>query len=145
MLQHHVRLNGSGFPQGLKGDAISMGARIVAVAETYYSLISSRPDHESWSRQDAMEYIMAFGGDLFDSTVVEAFVRAVPAYPTGVLVRLSTGETGYVIDARIGQIGRPTLRLVADENGFKIDDFVEINLTDEDHRHRIVEDAIEYG
>ena len=145
VLQHHERLDGSGFPQGLKGDAISMGARIVAVAESYYRLISPRPDHESWSRQDAMEYIMAFGGDLFDPDIVQAFVRSVPAYPTGVLVRLNTGETGYVVDAGIGQIGRPTIRMVADQNGFILDEVVEISLTDDQHRHRIVEDAIEYG
>ena len=145
ILQHHERLDGSGFPQGLKGDAISMGARIVAVAETYYNLISARPDHEAWSRQDAMEYIMAFGGELFDADVVQAFVRSVPAYPTGILVRLNTGETGYVIDAGIGQIGRPTLRMVSDKDGFKIDNLFELNLTEEKHRHRIVEDAVEYG
>jgi HD-GYP domain-containing protein (c-di-GMP phosphodiesterase class II) len=145
VIQHHERLDGSGYPQGLKGDDISMGARIVGVAETYYSLISARPNHESWSRQDAMEYIMAFGGDLFDADVVQAFVRSVPAYPTGILVRLSTGETGYVVDAGIGQIGRPTLRMVSDKDGFKIQELFEISLTDEKHRHRIVEDAVEYG
>jgi HD-GYP domain-containing protein (c-di-GMP phosphodiesterase class II) len=145
VLQHHERLDGSGFPQGLKGDAISMAARIAGVAESYYSLISARPNHEAWSRQDAMEYIMAFGGELFDSDVVQAFVRSVPAYPTGVLVRLNTGETGYVVDAGIGQIGRPTLRMVSDKDGFKVKDNYEISLTDEQHRHRIVEDAVEYG
>ena len=145
VLQHHERLDGSGFPQGLTGDGISIGARIVAVAEAYYSLISSRPNHDSWSRQDAMEYVMAFGSDLFDTDVVQAFVRSVPAYPTGVLVRLNTGETGYVVDAEIGQIGRPTLRIIADSDGFKVDKLFEISLTDEQHRHRIVEDAVEYG
>jgi hypothetical protein len=145
VLQHHERLDGSGFPQGLKGDAISIGARIVAVAEAYYDMISARPDHEAWSRQDSMEYIMAFGGDLFDSDVVQAFVRSVPAYPTGILVRLNTGETGYVVDAGIGQIGRPTLRLVSDKDGFKLKSEVEISLTDEQHRHRVVEDAVQYG
>ena len=88
---------------------------------------------------------MAFGGELFDSDVVQAFVRSVPAYPTGVLVRLNTGETGYVVDAGIGQIGRPTLRMVSDKDGFKVKDNYEISLTDEQHRHRIVEDAVEYG
>ena len=145
VLQHHERLDGSGFPQGLKGDAIGMPARITAVAETYYSLISARPGHESWTRQDAMEYIMAFGGDLFDSDVVQAFVRSVPAYPTGILVRLNTGETGYVVDAGIGQIGRPTLRMISDKDGFKLKESPEISLTDEKHRHRVVEDAVEYG
>lgn len=145
VLQHHERLDGSGFPQGLKGEDISLGARVVAVAETYYSLITTRPGHEGWSRQDAMEYIMAFGGEYFAPAVVDAFVRSVPAYPTGILVRLNTGETGYLVDSRIGQIGRPTLRIVSDKDGFKIDELVEIELTDEKHRHRVVEDAVEYG
>ena len=145
VLQHHERLDGSGSPQGLKGDQISIGARVVAVAETYYSLISKRPNHDPWTRQDAMEYIMAFGGAMFDNAVVEAFVRSVPAYPTGVLVRLNTGETGYVVDAEIGQIGRPRLRLVSDKDGFQIKENIEIRLTDEKHRHRVVDDAVEYG
>ena len=88
---------------------------------------------------------MAFGGELYDSDVVQAFVRSVPAYPTGILVRLNTGESGYVVDAGIGQIGRPTLRLISDKNGFEIDNVVEISLTDVEHRHRVVEDAIQYG
>ena len=88
---------------------------------------------------------MASGNHLLDPVVVRAFGRSVPAYPTGVLVRLNTGETGYVVDAGIGQIGRPTLRMVADKDGFKITELFDMSLTDEQHRHLIVEDAIEYG
>jgi HD-GYP domain-containing protein (c-di-GMP phosphodiesterase class II) len=74
VLQHHERLNGTGYPNRLPGEAICSGARILAVADVYDALVSVRPYRSPWNRQRAMAFIQAGRDSLFDSRVVEAFL-----------------------------------------------------------------------
>ena len=87
VLQHHERWDGSGYPRGLKSDAISLSARILAVADSYYELVSERPERHSFMPHEAVEFIMAYSGELFDPSLVRSFARQVPLYPTGVAVK----------------------------------------------------------
>jgi PAS domain S-box-containing protein len=75
-LQHHERLNGSGYPQGLKGDAILLEARILAVADVVETMLSTRPYRPAVSLEVALKEISANKGILFDANVVDACVRA---------------------------------------------------------------------
>lgn len=83
---------------------------------------------------------MAFAGDLFDPQVVQAFARKVPVYPSGVMVGLSTGETGIVTEPNAGHLGRPKVRILKDNDGFQVkpDEMVEIDLADPRNRQRVV-------
>ena len=140
VLQSHEALDGSGFPQGLSGEQVTPIARYVAVATTYFSLISPFNWEQTWSRQDAVEYLMAFGGELFDADITRTLARGIPVYCTGVLVKLSTGEQAFVTDANVGQVGRPRVRIVKDHDGFDVkpEEMMEINLADPKHRQRVV-------
>jgi len=71
-LQHHERLDGSGYPNGLKGDEILLEARIIAVADVVESMSSHRPYRPSLGIAKALEEISAGSGTLFDERVVEA-------------------------------------------------------------------------
>ena len=146
ILQSHERLDGSGYPQGLKGDAIIRAAKFVAVADSYYSMITPRPHHEAWDRHDAVEYMMAYGGELFDPEIIQVFSRSIPVYPTGVLVKLSTGEAGFVVDANIGQIGRPLVRLICNKKGIVLKDqeLPELDLVDPENSDRVIVKTLEY-
>ncbi|ADE11527.1 HD domain-containing phosphohydrolase [Sideroxydans lithotrophicus] len=73
-LSHHERYDGSGYPNGLKGKAIPLDARIVAVADVFDALTSERPYKKAWSNQDAVEFIYANKGSHFDPGCVEAFM-----------------------------------------------------------------------
>jgi len=75
-LRHHERFDGSGYPDGLMGEAIPMEARIVAVADVFDALISPRPYKEAWSTDAALAYLYAQRGRLFDPRCVEVLVRA---------------------------------------------------------------------
>jgi HD-GYP domain-containing protein (c-di-GMP phosphodiesterase class II) len=75
ILQHHEWLNGSGYPEGLAGDEISLHARIFAVADCYDALISDRPYRPGTSRERAKEIIRAGVGKQFDAGVVEKFLN----------------------------------------------------------------------
>jgi response regulator RpfG family c-di-GMP phosphodiesterase len=72
---HHERLDGTGYPAGLIGDAIPVGARIVAVADTYDAIIELRPYRRPASHKHAIEVLLAEQGTHLDPEVVQAFLR----------------------------------------------------------------------
>jgi putative nucleotidyltransferase with HDIG domain len=73
---HHERLDGSGYPDGLPGPAITLGARIVAVADTFDALTSGRPYRKAGSIPEAIEIIEAEAGRTLDLDVVTAFLSS---------------------------------------------------------------------
>ena len=72
-LTHHERWDGSGYPNGLKGEDIPLAGRVVAVADVFDDLTCERPYKSAWSVEDAIEYISKESGYHFDPKVVEAF------------------------------------------------------------------------
>ncbi len=74
---HHERWDGSGYPRGLKGTDIPLGARIFSVVDVWDALLTDRPYRESWPKQVAIDYIQNESGARFDPKVVEAFIELV--------------------------------------------------------------------
>lgn len=72
---HHERWDGSGYPKGLKGDAIPFSARIVAIADVYDALVSERPYKRAFPHEKAVEIISKQAGTYFDPLIVEAFLK----------------------------------------------------------------------
>ena len=70
--QHHERIDGSGYPQGLKGEAINLEARIVAVADVVESMVTHRPYRPALGMQAALDEIVGKRGVLYDAQVVDA-------------------------------------------------------------------------
>ncbi len=77
VLQHHERFDGSGYPFGLKGSSIALGARILAVADVYDALTAERPYRGSFEHPEALRFIKERAGSWFDPQVVEAFLEVV--------------------------------------------------------------------
>ena len=76
-LQHHERLDGTGYPNGLRGDEILLDARIVAVADVFDAMTSERPYREAGSIDAAVEVLSAGAGTHFDSAVVHAMLEII--------------------------------------------------------------------
>jgi len=74
-LRHHERYDGSGYPDGLVGDAIPIEARIVAVADVLDALLSPRPYKPRWTLDEALSYLEQQRGKLFDPRCVDALLR----------------------------------------------------------------------
>jgi HD-GYP domain-containing protein (c-di-GMP phosphodiesterase class II) len=144
VLDHHERWDGSGFPRGLKREAISTFARIIAITDTYYALVSRRPHRQSYLPHEAIEFVMAYSGELFDPELTRLFSRILPLYPTGVMVNLNTGEQGIISNAQIGHVGRPVVRVCYDKELKEIKKPFDIDLTESQHQHRLVASVIEY-
>jgi putative two-component system response regulator len=77
-LSHHERWDGSGYPQGLSGEAISLEARIVAVADVFDALLAERPYKKPWPEHEAIAEIQRLASKQFDPAVVESFLSALP-------------------------------------------------------------------
>ena len=75
VLYHHERYNGSGYPEGLSGERIPLGARIFALADVYDALVSDRPYRRAMEKGQAIDYIRSGSGSEFDPKVVEAFLE----------------------------------------------------------------------
>jgi HD-GYP domain-containing protein (c-di-GMP phosphodiesterase class II) len=76
VLRHHERLDGSGYPGGLRGGEVSLGARIVAVADTFDALTSSRSYRAASSHKQALDILRAEAGSRLDDGAVDAFLSA---------------------------------------------------------------------
>ena len=134
--QHHERWDGSGYPARLKSTEICPFARIIAIADTYYELVSVQDDRAEYMPHEAAEFILAWSGSLFDPEFVKIFSRLVPLYPTGMTVKLNTGELGIIIDANLGHIARPVVRVCATGSYAKRP--YSINLSEAAYQDRLV-------
>lgn len=76
VLGHHEKYDGSGYPDGLKGDEIPLSARIIAVADTFDAMTTDRPYRKALSTEEALAELIKFSGTQFDKEAVEAFVKA---------------------------------------------------------------------
>jgi len=72
---HHEKLDGSGYPDGLSGDEISLGSRVLAVIDVYDALVSDRPYRKAWTSEMALEHLRKEAGTSFDPAVVEALAE----------------------------------------------------------------------
>ncbi|MGK0618977.1 HD domain-containing phosphohydrolase [Meiothermus cerbereus] len=74
---HHERVDGSGYPFGLKGDEIPLEARLFAVVDVYDALIHSRPYKAAWSHQGALQELRRQAGQTLDASIVQAFIEVI--------------------------------------------------------------------
>ncbi|MFO1445294.1 HD-GYP domain-containing protein [Bacillus sp. Bva_UNVM-123] len=110
--QHHERLNGSGYPRGIKGEEIHFFAKIIAVADVFDAVTSNRVYRKALLPHEGLEILYAGSGTLYDQSIVEAFHRAVAIYPVGITVRLNDGRKGIISRQNVGLGDRPIVRVL---------------------------------
>ncbi len=77
IIQHHEKFNGTGYPQGLAGEEISLGARIVSIADVFDALLSDRPYRKGMDRQEVLDYLKEEKSRLFDPKIVDVFLKVI--------------------------------------------------------------------
>ncbi len=78
---HHERYDGKGYPDGLKGEEIPIGARVIAVADSYQAMTEERPYRHALTREQANQELRAGSGTQFDPRVVEVFLKVLQDIP----------------------------------------------------------------
>ena len=126
--QHHEKLDGTGYPRGLKGENIHYYAKVLAVADVFDALTSHRCYRKAMLPHEAMEILMAGTHIHFDSKVIEAFKAAIALYPIGITVKLNTGETGVVVAYNNQLPQRPVIRIFKDANNQKLAKYYDLDL-----------------
>ena len=96
-LQHHERMDGSGYPSGLKGDQITVLSRMAAVCDTYDMLVTDSSRRRGLDPATAIVEMSEMTGR-FDPQVLAAFVEAIGAHPVGSVVRLASDRLALVVD-----------------------------------------------
>jgi HD-GYP domain-containing protein (c-di-GMP phosphodiesterase class II) len=110
-LRHHEKMNGTGYPDGLVGEEISLFARMGAVCDVYDAITSDRVYKKRWDPASSIQKMSQWSRDgHFDDRVFQAFVRSVGIYPIGSLVRLSSGQLAVVIDQSPDHLLQPTVK-----------------------------------
>lgn len=109
---HHERIDGKGFPQGIKGKQISPYARMISIVDQYDSLTIDKPNKQGMTHYDAMTQILAKVGTHFDETLVNSFNQCIGTYPVGCIVEMNTGEVAMVVESNSEQKLRPKVVLL---------------------------------
>lgn len=119
-LNHHEKLDGSGYPRGLKGDELDEFARISAIADVYDALTSDRCYRKKWPTYKAVDFLIENSGTKFDTELVRIFIQRIAVYPNGSMVRLSNSSIGLVKEQNKYTPLRPIIRIIINENGKKV-------------------------
>jgi HD-GYP domain-containing protein (c-di-GMP phosphodiesterase class II) len=114
---HHERVPGTGYPFGLKGEAIPLAVRIVGLVDTYDAMTSDRAYRDAISADDALNQLYRYEHDAFGADLVEAFIRCLGIFPVGSVVELDNGAIGVVVRTRPDARLQPTLRMVRTPDG----------------------------
>ncbi len=110
-LHHHEKMDGSGYPERLSGDAISVYAKMAAVCDVYDAVTSNRPYNTGWNPAEAIARMTEWCGGHFDQKIFQAFVKCVGIYPVGTLVLMKSGRLAVVVEQSENSLLTPTVRV----------------------------------
>ena len=114
--EHHERLDGSGYPQGLGGAALSPLSQIVAIADVYETMLGAREGRPPLLPAQAIKELYQQGRtQQLDLGLVEKMVRCLGIYPVGSLIELNTGERGIVLAVNPGKALQPVVHILWDQ------------------------------
>lgn len=126
---HHERIDGSGYPDGLEGDAIPLHAKIVGIADMYDAMVSDRAYRMAMLPPDALHELHRTAGRTFGAELVESFISCIGIYPIGCLVQLSTGAIGMISASEQGTRLEPLVLVVRDPQGRHLRPFQLVDLS----------------
>ncbi|MFP7722404.1 HD-GYP domain-containing protein [Lysobacter sp. A3-1-A15] len=113
---HHERLDGSGYPHGLRGDDIGAGARLLAVVDIFSAMVRPRAYREAVIARNALRNLFLERGTAVDAELPGLLVKEIGVFPPGTVVRLASGEVG-VVTHRGGNAACPRVARLVNANG----------------------------
>ena len=114
---HHERFDGSGYPRGLRGDAIALLGLIAGIVDSFDILTAPQPFGENISPANAPNIIYKGRGKQFHPALVEQFIQCIGVFPVGSVVELNSGEVAIVIAQNMVRRMQPRIMVVKDAQG----------------------------
>jgi HD-GYP domain-containing protein (c-di-GMP phosphodiesterase class II) len=118
--EHHERIDGSGYPFALGGAEISLLSQVVAITDTYDSMLTGRTRGALQPIEVLRQLYLQSNASAFDRDLLERIIRCLGVYPAGSVVELNTGERGIVIAANRKDTLRPIVRIISSRNGLAL-------------------------
>ena len=109
-LHHHEKIDGSGYPDRLMSDNISLFAKMGAVCDVYDAITSDRPYKAGWDPAVSIRKMNGWSKGHYDPRIFQAFVKAIGIYPVGSLVKLESGLLGVIIEVTPESLLLPTVK-----------------------------------
>ncbi len=118
--QHHERVDGTGYPNNLKGDNISQYGQMAAIADVYDAIVSDRCYHRGEPPTSVLKKMLEWSHQHFNKELVQKFIHTVGIYPVGTLVRLENGHIAVVIEQGENGLLHPIVKVIfnPDKKGY---------------------------
>ena len=126
--EHHLRLDGTGYPFGVTRPSLNLGTMLCSVADVYDAMRSQRKYQQSHPTDRILEVLRRNDGLQFDQNLVRRFAQLIGIYPVGNLVKLNTGEIAVVTAIYAPDPRRPQVRVIIDRETARLEFPYEINL-----------------
>lgn len=137
---HQERLDGSGYPQGLRGDKIPLLGKIAGIVTFYDETTNPRGVVDPIAPSKAIARLYELRDNQFQEELVVEFIRAVGLYPTGTLVELNTGEVGVVVEQNFERRLKPKVLLLLDAVKNPLPKPILLDLAEDERRKQALKD-----
>jgi putative nucleotidyltransferase with HDIG domain len=126
--EHHLRLDGSGYPAGVVRPSLNLATMLCAIADVYDAMRSKRDYQEAFPAERILAVLKRSEGQEFEQNLVRRFVQLMGLYPVGSLVTLNTGACAVVMRPNASDPHRPRVRIVFDADGRRLPAHHDVNL-----------------
>ncbi len=130
--EHHLRIDGSGYPMGVKRASLNLGTMLCSISDVYDAMRSQRAYQGAHATDRILAVLQKSDGLHFDQHLVRRFSQLMGLYPPGNMVRLDTGHVGVVIRTFAPDPRRPRVRVVIDATGARLARPFDVSLWDVD-------------
>jgi putative nucleotidyltransferase with HDIG domain len=130
--EHHLRLDGTGYPDGVRRPALNLATMLCGIADVYDAMRSQRKYQQVSPSERILTVLQRNNGSQFDQHLVRRFVQLVGIYPVGNLVKLNTDEVAVVLRAHAPDPFRPKVRVLFGPSGSRVEIPWDINLWETD-------------
>lgn len=115
--EHHERLDGYGYPDGLRGNEVSEFGRMIAIVDTYDAITADRCYKPGMPSQKALKILLEDSPEKYDRELVQRFIKCVGIYPVGSLVKLTNEQVGMVVEQREDEPLKPIVKIFYSARG----------------------------